>query len=467
MTEAKKFDLNIEEILENWGISDGIREIIANAIDEQTLTSSKPIEIFKSAKNTWHIRDYGRGLKYEHLTQKENVEKKDHPQLIGKFGIGLKDALATFDRNQVGVTIKSKHGVFTIAKLPKHGFEKIPTLHAVIAPPSDFSFQGTEVILKKVNKVDVDKAKSLFLAFSSNNLLETTTYGEIFQKEESHSNIYINGVKVAEEPNFLFSYNITLLTAKIKNALNRERTNVGRNAYSDRVKNILLKCTSEKIVTMLMKDLQEITDGTSHDELNWIDIQEHAVKILNTKKKVVFMTSFQQQENFKVVDDAKSQGLEIITIPVNLKSKISKATDLEGNVIRDMEELISEGHCSFEFKFLPPTQLTQREREIWLLQDKIFELYGGKPRIIKEIKISETMRQDPVSYRETLGLWESSSKSIIIKRDQLRKLESFAGILIHESVHASSGTHDVSISFENELTKAIGILCKTLMKTGS
>ena len=463
MIEAKKFDLNIEEILENWNISDGIREIIANALDEQKLTDSRPIEIFKSFKNTWHIRDYGRGLKDEHLTQKENAEKREHPHIIGKFGIGLKDALATFERNQVGVKIKSKHGEITIAKFPKHGFEDIPTLHAVITPPSDKHFQGTEVILKNVNKDDIDKAKSLFLAFSENRLLEKTIYGEVFQKDVSHSNIYVNGVKVAEEPNFLFSYNITSLTIQIKKALNRERTNVGRKAYSDRVKSILLKCSSEEIATKLMKDLQEMTRGESHDELNWIDIQAHAVKILNAKKNVVFMTSIEQQTNFNMVDDAHSRGLEIITIPDNLKLKISKARDLEGNVIRDIEELISEDHRSFEFKFIPPAHFNHHEREVWDFQDQIFELIGGKPRIVKDIKISETMRRDPHNFREALGLWDHKSRTIIIKRDQLKKLENFAGTLIHESVHASSGEVDVTQSFETELTKAIGKVCRFIL----
>jgi len=68
----KKFDLNIEKILENWEVYHGIREIIANAIDEQILTGSKDMAIFKDVNNRWHIRDYGSGLKYEHLTQNES-----------------------------------------------------------------------------------------------------------------------------------------------------------------------------------------------------------------------------------------------------------------------------------------------------------------------------------------------------------------------------------------------------------
>ena len=71
---AKKFDLNIEQILENWEAYHAIREIIANALDEQIITDTSEVKIFKTDQE-WIIRDYGRGLKYTHLTQNENEEK--------------------------------------------------------------------------------------------------------------------------------------------------------------------------------------------------------------------------------------------------------------------------------------------------------------------------------------------------------------------------------------------------------
>lgn len=80
----KKFDLNIEKILENWETSHAIREIIANALDEQLLTKTKEVEIFKNG-NSWLIRDFGRGVQYTHLTQNENQEKLKSTNVIGKF----------------------------------------------------------------------------------------------------------------------------------------------------------------------------------------------------------------------------------------------------------------------------------------------------------------------------------------------------------------------------------------------
>jgi len=82
LTKIRKFDLNIEEVLENWEVFHALREIIANALDEQILTETKEIEIITEG-NIIKIRDFGRGLRYEHLTQNEQ-EEKNHLQIKHK-----------------------------------------------------------------------------------------------------------------------------------------------------------------------------------------------------------------------------------------------------------------------------------------------------------------------------------------------------------------------------------------------
>ena len=42
---TKEFGLNKEKILENWEAYHAVREIIANALDEQKLTGTKDISI--------------------------------------------------------------------------------------------------------------------------------------------------------------------------------------------------------------------------------------------------------------------------------------------------------------------------------------------------------------------------------------------------------------------------------------
>jgi DNA gyrase/topoisomerase IV subunit B len=66
MNEPRNFDFNIERILEGWGMKHAIREVIANALDEEVLSNTQDITISIGADRSgnWHIRDFGRGIRY-------------------------------------------------------------------------------------------------------------------------------------------------------------------------------------------------------------------------------------------------------------------------------------------------------------------------------------------------------------------------------------------------------------------
>ena len=462
--DGKKFDLNIEKILEDWEVFHGIREVVANALDEELITKTETVEIFKDNENNWHVRDHGRGLKYEHLTQKECDEKLQNENVIGKFGIGLKDALATFDRKNVNILIKSQFGDITIEKSEKHDFEELFTLHAVIHPPSDPSFIGTDVIISNCTDKDIEKAKNLFLRFSGEKTLESTKYGEILEKKSDKSTIYVNGVKVAEEDNFLFSYNITSLTKDIRKALNRERTNVGRSAYSNRIKQMLLQCSSDIVASSLVNDLQNYDKGTTHDELSWQPVAIHACRILNAQKKTVFLATSEIINASDLVDKARRDDYEVINIPETIKEKISGLTDISGSPIRDIMQFQTEWNESFKFTFITEYDMTSQEKTVFNRTKDILDLIGGKPREVKEIKISETMRIESGSFFEATGLWDSANNRIIVKRSQLSSINLYAGTLLHEIGHILSRASDVSRDFETELTRIIGTLVTRVIR---
>ena len=462
----REFDLNIEKILEDWEVFHAIREIIANAIDEQTITQTDDISIFETGDNCWHITDYGRGLHYKHLTQNENEEKLKNDKLIGKFGVGLKDALATLYRNDIKVTISSRFGVITLKQTAKAGFDDIITLHAEIGEPEDENMVGTEFCLYGCQDSDIEKAKALFLKFTKHEIMESTCYGDVIKKREGVSNIYINGVKVAEEPNFIFSYNITSLTSKLKKALNRERTNVGRTAYTDRIKAILLECQKELVIRSLMNDVQQFAHGTMHDELTWKDVQLYASKkITEYNKNVMFVTAETLETSPNFIDDVKSRGYSPVVV--------------SNSSLKDMQKYNM--HADDEDKFATPEQvrsyindtfqpiiidfdaLTAAEQRVYEKTDQILNLIGGKPEIVKEIKIAERIYIDE-GYDETVGVWQLSEQRILIKRSQLRLLSSYAGVLLHECAHASSLASDVSREFELELTEFLGIIASKMIR---
>jgi len=465
-TAVRKFDLNIEKILEGWEIYHAIREVIANAIDERMLTNTKQVEITKDNKAGWHIRDYGRGLKYEDLTQNENQEKLQNAnKVMGKFGVGLKDALATLYRRRVGVNIRSKHGDITLELATKHDFSDVATLHALISPPADPRLAGTEFILERVSDEDIVRAKDFFLMFSGEEVLDTTRYGQILRRDTRRKpRIYVKGMRVAEEENFAFSYNITSLTAAMNKALNRARTNVGRTAYAERVKAMLLASDSAVVAESLAEELVGIEQGKNHEEVNWVDVAVHACQILSASKKVVFVTASQRTTLPDPIDHALSDGYKVITLPDNIKDRLSDIKDVKGNPVRNLEVYRREWAESFEFKFVDRSGLSAAERAIFDRHKEIASLIGGFPAGVKEVKISETMRPDSTSMQDPVGLWESDKRRIIIKRSQLRSLKAFAATLLHEITHARTGYDDVTREFEEGLTDALGRVSACALK---
>lgn len=456
---TRDFDLNIEKVLEGWSVSHAIRELIANALDERALTNTAPVEISRAQRRSWCIRDYGRGLHHGHLTQNESPEKiQREREVIGRFGVGLKDALAVLDRRQVRLSLRSRHGDITLVHRSKAGFSDVTTLHARVQPASEDRMVGTEILLHGVTDSDVETAKGFFLAFSDEQVLETTRVGQILGRQADRpARVYVKGLVVAEEPEFAFSYNVTALTQPMRRALNRERTNVGRAAYSDRIKAMLLAAQSPAVAEVLVHDLAKLSAGTAHDEVRtWTDVGLRACQILNSARPVVFVTADQLVRDKEMVDRAIEDGREVITVPTTVAAKLSTAVDLSGKPLQSLEQFANDWSASVEFQFVDEGHLTAAERAIFSRWREIAALDGGVPRSVKSVVISETMRPSVTEGMRPAGFWEPGTGRVIIHRPQLRSLRDFAGTLLHEFAHARSGHGDVSREFELALTSTIG-----------
>jgi len=450
---ARLFDLNIEEVLDNWEVSHALREIISNAFDEQTLSDSDDVLISKDGDGRWSIADFGRGLRIEHFTLNENQEKlATSSGVIGKFGVGLKDALATFHRRGVGVTIASTHGVFTLEQTHKHGFDDITTLHvrydetATGRPGTSFTFEG-------VSDAQMEEAKNFFLRFGDEELLERTRYGEVLSGSGGGGRVYISGVFASEEPNFLFSYNVTHLTDAMKKRLNRERLNVGRTTYSDRVKSMLKEATSDVVRSRLADEIRQRTKGPSRDELTWIDIAQVALTHLARTAEVIFVTEQELHRNPDVMDHARRDGLEIVLVTSAEKTKLVEQAEAGGEVTRTFENYVEEFNQSFSYTFVEREQLTPAEREVLALTERLVRLVGVTARQDPRVLVSETMR---MTIDDTDGVWDPELVAIVIKRDVLRTRLGYASTLLHEVAHATTGTIDATRAFEAVLTGYLG-----------
>ncbi|MDQ4143949.1 MAG: ATP-binding protein [Actinomycetota bacterium] len=458
---TRLFDLNIEEVLDNWEVSHAIREIISNALDEQVLSDSEDISIERTSTGEWVVRDFGRGLRIEHFTLNENKEKLGRESgVIGKFGVGLKDALATFHRRGIGVTIRSSHGTFSPKETSKHNFSDISTLH-VAYDETPVDMRGTQFLLTGVTDEQMAEAKSLFLRFNDDRILESTRYGEVLEARGDGGRVYISGVFASEEPNFLFSYNVTSLTDAMKKRLNRERLNVGRTTYADRVKSILKTVESDEVLDGLARAIMTRATTQPPDEIAWIEVTVRALTELHLRQRIVFVTEKELHAHPDVIDHARSDGLQIVIVTAQEKQKLLEQAKAGGVEVRTIETYVVEFNSSFEYRFVDPEDLSAREAEVFGLTDDLLSLIGVSDRRRPDVRISETLR---LTRDDTNGVWDPHLPAIVIKREMLRSPLDYGGTLLHEAAHALTGALDATREFEWVLTTYLGKTSSAALK---
>ena len=155
----------------------------------------------------------------------------------------------------------------------------------------------------------------------------------------------------------------------------------------------------------------------------------------------------------------------IVTVPDSLANKLADNKDLAGDNFRNLDCYIVEWNKNFKFEFVDIESLTNKEKKIFQTKNQILNWFPKNINVFNDILISNTMRPDMFTHGDTLGVWIPSSKQIIIRRDQLKNMESFTGTLIHELIHAYTNTDDKTIEFEIELTNIIGQLAALILET--
>ena len=429
-SNIKYFDLNIGKILEHWNVEHAVREFIANGLDETLMSkSSKPLEITELGANNWVIKDYGRGIKPEHFVQSEDDEKLLRYDVIGKFGFGLKDAIATLTRNNIIVVVKSKYGTMQVSKKSKFLFDDIVTLHMEITPTTNKDMIGTEIIMSNLTENDINKSKEFFLVYSNLKMVSSTEVGDIYEKTDGMSYIYINGIKVSQEENFMYSYNITAINAKMRKALNRERTNLGRSIYAERIQKILLNSNNDIVKNELKKEIGNIEIGCNCDEINYKNVQLHAIKLLSqNNKKVVFLTKNELSRDFEKIDVMKKQGYDIVVNSNNVQKNLKNIKDDTNTSVITYDKFVNKvNKTRGDYTTMPNNklkdELTDRQLKVWKYAPKIFSWMDLK-YFSPDVHIS----RDLLDKTGAIGMCRGNE--IIIDICNLSDVKKLSGVLL-------------------------------------
>lgn len=423
-------DLNIgENYLNDWEVYYALREIIANALDEQ---NDGQIEVIEKSEDEYIIRDFGSGLKIENFIMMGS-NKATKNNVIGKFGVGLKDALGVLINNDIEVEIMTAKSTFELNMKEKSQTTKIKTLHVYIYENIKNDFKGTEFSLKKCKREYIEQAKNEFLIYKGNKVkvIEETHYGDILEKENSNADIYINGMKISEDNNLVFSYNIKNVSSKLKKGINRERKYVSREAYREDIKKIIEKSRKTFILDTFEKQLKRTCSDNSYSEIKWNTVLISTSNYIINKykhKNVRFIGNEDIQENKELYDLlCKSKDTELINVSQKIKKDIEKHRKeikednlfIEDSFIIE-EELLSKGD-------LNDSQRKVLEESIDILKD--VDLLKSDYVSINNIKIS----------RVAVGSTMHKEYGIIIPLSSLIDLETCTVKIIN--VLSSLGTN--------------------------
>lgn len=380
--------LNIgKNYLNDWDVHHAIREIIANAIDEQ---KKGKIEIIEKSESEFIIKDYGRGIKINNFIMMGSEKAGDY-KAIGKFGVGLKDALGVFYDNGVEVTIKTDEYLFQFHMKKACDLSDVSTLHVYAYKNYEENFKGTEVTLKNCKKEDLENAKKEFLEYKDIKVIETTDYGDILKKVNSKAEIYINGMKISEDKNLTFSYNIKNISGKLKKSLNRERKNVSRDSYREDIKNIIENSESKEVLEIFEKQLRKTYEGNNHSEITWNSVLVRACNYIIEKYEtdnVRFISNEDIIANKELYDIfTKSKNIEIVKISQQIKKKMD---EYRKNICKD--ELFIEDSLIIEDELIGEEDLTSSQKQILLEAVDILneiDLIKDDYISLKNIKISK------------------------------------------------------------------------------
>jgi hypothetical protein len=455
MAERKFFDLNIKRILTTWQVPHACRELVANALDEHVLCGLKPKDVnIKLDNGRLTIRDRGRGITKFHFVQDESVEKVKNfknSQIIGHFGIGMKDAVAVLARKEKVLEIKCKHGRYTFEYKNKYGHDDITTLHVIIHDDVPSDFVGTEITVHPIREDELNKTKALFLRFSNRTVLFTCRHGEVLTNEGETSSIYVKGLRIDENQQYQFSYNIYEPNKSLREKMSRDKNSISMGVYSSIVKNILTSTTKrDPLYQMIEKMILEKTVTDLKTDVGYKDITVHFTKNMETK---VIVTQEQFRTHPGVFDEIKDKAQIVSQQQYRM---IAESGDRKCKTIDDIMKIGTQYDDVITYD-----DMSEEEKATF---DMGNEAIRSNPDIFGSFSLPKIVRNLTLRGLKVSGV--HSKGDISIDYHQLQQGGyTYFGTLAHEHAHKKSGAADCTKSFEQCLTQMLGkcidLLCVT------
>jgi len=156
--------------------------------------------------------------------------------------------------------------------------------------------------------------------------------------------------------------------------LNRERANVGRSAYTDRIKAILLTVETPAVLTRLVDDMVGFAKGATRDEVKWNDVAERVVRQLAVSDPdTVFVTAGQRWSHPELIRRAEIDGKHVFVIPDALAARLR-----DDDTVTTLERFAAEWNDRVVIEPIDPARLAADERAVFDLAGDVLTLVGRR-----------------------------------------------------------------------------------------
>jgi hypothetical protein len=418
-----KIELSIKTTyLPNWGVWEGLREIVQNAQDAK-------IEHYGDLKvdyrnGTVRIENTGVRLPYEALLLGHS-SKEGRDDLIGKFGEGLKLGLLALVRAGRKVKIRSGGEVWTPAIERSSKFDADVLVVDIQKGRADKNRVRIEVLDVTKDEWTELRDRMLFLKTLTKDEAVETLSGDLLLGEHYKGRIYVKGIYVQTDPSLNYGYNYR------DASLDRDRKMV--DSWDKKWRNSRIwKLAASQRPDLFDKFFALVENGEE-------DIEEfkseYTAADLDDELKDKFAAKFKEQfgedaipvENIEQSKDIEHLGKRGVVVKPHLQKIVQQRLGSPEKVAQELREEVTETHSWHDLN------LDERHN----LESAVDYIKIGTGD--DALSLSDF---DVVDFRSDDLMGQFKDEKYLIAKKHLADRDVTLEILVHEVAHEHGGDGD-------------------------
>jgi hypothetical protein len=407
------------DYLSSWGSYEGLRELLQNGRDAE-VEFDAPLSVrYRKDSRTVVIENDGCTLPYEALLL-GHTSKSDRPDLIGKFGEGLKLGILALVRQGMPVKIRSGGEVWTPMIRRSEKFRA-----DVLAFEIEKGRKEQRRVSIEVGNIDETEWAQmqdcfLFLGTVKETEVIKTPNGSLLLGDRFSGRVYVKGIFVSKDPRLSYGYD--LVDAEI----DRDRKMVAKYDLQYRTSTIWREALVRRA------DLcDSFTKLLEREAADVEGIEDWGARYLPEDVKKAVADSFLERHGDDAIpvatlgdsQDVDHLGKKGIVVPKPLRHVLEQRL---GTIESNKAKLREEATTHYGWHDLSAEEKANIERALFLVN-------GVEPVSIDEVDI--------VDFRDEkiVGMFRSDSRRVLIAKKIVSDRDMTLETLIHEVAHRKGG----------------------------